>query len=213
MTDIPEIGVGAVYGHGWRQLWKHFGILLGVTVVMMLLGVVPGAAPESAAANYGLLAMAYQVLVIGPVTYGGYYVFLRAARDDAPAFTDLFAAFGNYWNAALASFAVSLIIGLGLIFLIVPGVIFACKLIFVPYLVVERRMRAFDAMNESWRMTDGCAWTAFGILLLAIPIAMAGILLLGVGVIVSIMWIGLAVATLYMSVSEAGDTASLTMPG
>ena len=202
MTGVPEIGTGAVYGHGWRQLWKHFGVLLGVTIVMVLFSALPGVTQETGTKSYGLFAAAYQVLFIGPVTYGGYYVFLRAARDEAPSFADLFAGFRNYGNVVLASFVVSLIIGIGVLFLVVPGIIFACKLVFVPYLVMDRKMRAFDAMNESWRMTDGYAWNVFFVILAAIPIVIAGVILLGVGVILSVMWIGLAFSALYLAVSE-----------
>jgi len=213
MTDVPEIGVGAVYGHGWRQLRKHFGILLGVTIVMFLLGALPGVTQETGTKSYGLLAAAYQVLFIGPVTYGGYYVFLTAARDEAPSFADLFAGFRNYGNVVLASFVVSLIIGIGVLFLVVPGIIFACKLVFVPYLVMDRKLRAFDAMNESWRITDGYAWTVFFAIVAAIPIVIAGVILLGVGVILSVIWIGLAFSALYLAVSERNaDQAVASVP-
>jgi uncharacterized membrane protein len=200
MFDVPEIGVGAAYGHGWRHLWKHFGVLLGITIVMLLICAVPGGIQESGASNQALLSVAYQIFVLGPVTYGGYCVYLKAARDERPAFSDLFAGFGNYWQVVLASFVVGLIVTIGFVFLIVPGIIFICKLVFVPYLVVDRKMRAFDAINESWRMTDGISWIVFFMLLLAIPIAVAGVMALGVGIIVSIMWIGLAFAAVYLAV-------------
>lgn len=211
MNDVPEIGVGAAYKHGWRHLGRHFWFLLGITLVLCLVGSVPGAMQESA-----VLAVAYQVLVIGPITYGGYFVFLKAARDESPGSTDLFEGFRDYWNVVLASCVVGLIIGIGFIFLIVPGVIFTCKLVFAPYLVMDRKMRAFDAINESWRLTDGHAWTVFLMLLLAIPIVMAGVIALGVGVIVSVMWIALAFAAFYLAVCASGEeetAARLSTPG
>jgi uncharacterized membrane protein len=64
-------------------------------------------------------------------------------------------------------------------------------------------MRARDAIKESWRLTKGRALTVFLIGLLTIPIAIAGLICLGVGIIVSIMWIGLAFASLYYAVSSS----------
>ncbi len=66
-----------------------------------------------------------------------------------------------YWNAVLASLLVGVIIGFGIVLLIVPGIIFACKLAFTPYLVVDREMPVIDAIQESWRMTTGHAWKVF----------------------------------------------------
>jgi len=90
----------------------------------------------------------------------------------------------------------------GLILLIVPGIIFACKLAFVPYLVVDRKLGATDAISTSWRLTNGHAMEVFLIGLLAVPIVIAGLICLIVGVIISAMWIEMAMASLYYAVSE-----------
>ena len=51
-------------------------------------------------------------------------------------------------------------------------------------------------------MTGGHAGKVFLVGLLAIPIAIAGLICLGVGIFPAIMWIYLAFATLYHSVSS-----------
>ena len=58
-------------------------------------------------------------------------------------------------------------------------------------------MSAWDAVQESWDMTTGHAWKVFAMALLTVPIFIAGLICLGVGVLVSIMFIGLAFASLY----------------
>jgi hypothetical protein len=69
-------------------------------------------------------------------------------------------------------------------------------------------MDVIGAVKKSWRLTDGHAWKVFLIGLLAIPITIAGLLCFGVGIIVSIMWIRLALASLYHSVSLLGEASS-----
>jgi uncharacterized membrane protein len=103
---------------------------------------------------------------------------------------------------------VSVIVVIGFILLIVPGIIFACKLAFTPYLVVDRKMEVIEAIKASWRMTNGHAWKVFLIGLLAIPIFIAGIICFGVGVIISIMWITMAFASLYHAVSTSKQPSS-----
>lgn len=65
-------------------------------------------------------------------------------------------------------------------------------------------MQVIEAVQESWRMTTGHAWKVFLISLLAIPICIAGLICFGVGIIISIMWISLAHASLYYAVSNSG---------
>jgi len=78
----------------------------------------------------------------------------------------------------------------------------------VPYLVVDRKMEAIEAVKESWRMTSGYTWKLFLIGLLAIPISIAVLICFGFGIIFAIMWIHLAFASLYHAVSLAGQTSS-----
>lgn len=73
-------------------------------------------------------------------------------------------------------------------------------------------MKAVEAVKESWRMTGGYSWRIFLMVLLAIPIIIAGLICLVVGVIVSMMWLALALATLYHSVSGLKQTPQAGVP-
>jgi uncharacterized membrane protein len=66
-------------------------------------------------------------------------------------------------------------------------------------------MEVIEAVRESWRMTNGHAWKVFLIDLFAIPISIAGLIVFGVGIIVSLMWRRLALASLHHSVSLPGE--------
>ena len=222
VQPLPEIGVGSAYGNAWRQLWPNFLalFLIGVIAGVIYIGVSGldavcqygvqvwesgNGAGAAIAIVAGLLAIAYGLLINGPIKIGVAFAYLKAARNDPPAIKDMFEAFQNYWNAVLAGFLVAVIVLFGLLLLIVPGIIFGCKLWFTPYLVVDRKMSAIEAMKESWRMTTGHAWKVFFVGVLGIPITFAGILCLIVGVIISVMWITLAFASLYHAVSSSDD--------
>ena len=86
--------------------------------------------------------------------------------------------------------------------MIVPGIIFACRLALVPYLVVDRGLDAIKAVETSWKMTKGHASTIFWMGVLILPIALGGLIVFGVGVIVSMMWIKLAFASLYVAINQ-----------
>ena len=210
VEPLPVIGVGSSYGHGWRQLWKHFLMLFLIGIIAVLIGS-PGSALSQIAQRIGgagavaagILSLAYGILLASPIGYGVSFVYLKAARNDPLDIRDMFEAFYNYWNAVLASLLVGVIVGIGFVLLIVPGIIFACKLAFTPYLVVDRKMKVIDAVEESWRMTRGHAWKVFLVGLLAMPIGIAGLMFCGVGIIIAIMWNKLAFASLYHAISSS----------
>lgn len=201
-------GAGSSYRHGWGKLWKYFLELFLVVVIGWVVSIpisIGGwsEAGASAVGISGFLGLAYSILIVGPVDYGISFVFLKAARDERVEIKDMLAALSNYRSAVLANLLVAAIVIIGLMLLIVPGIIFGCKLAFTPYLVVDRKMGVMEAIRESWRMTNGHAGSVFLIGLLGIPVIFAGLIVFGVGVIISFMWITLALASLYHSVSTS----------
>ena len=203
-------GVGSSYGNGWRQLWKYFLELLLIAIIGIVISAPTGWfswTEESMdvfipmAAFAGIFGLAYTILLLNPIQYGISYAYLRAARGDGVKVKNILDVFKNYVNAVLASILTGAIVFIGFILLVIPGIIFACKLAFVPYLIVDRKMDVIEAVKESWRMTGGHAWQVFFIGLLAIPIAIAGLICFGVGIILAVMWISLAFASLYHAVS------------
>jgi uncharacterized membrane protein len=217
----PE--VGACYGNGWRQMWKYILELLLIFIVSFLISLpgyglsgtvekmeeMAGAGAVAGAGFLGILALAYTILLSWPIEYGVWFAYLKAARGDQVKVKDIFYVFGNYLNAVLAHLLVVVIISIGIVLLIVPGIVFACKLAFTPYLVVERKMEAIAAVKESWRMTKGYGWGIFLIGLLGFPIFIAGAICFGVGIIAAIIWIGLAFASLYHAVSMSGEVTDV----
>lgn len=207
----PE--VGACYENGWQKLWKYILELLLITIISFLIYLPSygfsalGKGEGGGTVLFGIFALGYMLLLSWPIEYGVSFAYLKAARGDNLKVKDMFDVFQNWLNAILANLLVAVIVGIGVVFLIVPGIIFACKLAFVPYLVVERKMEAIEAVKESWRMTKGYVLTIFCIGLLAIPIAIVGLLCFGVGIIAAIMWIGLAFASLYHAVAMTKETS------
>jgi len=182
-------------------------VLFLIGIVYVLISSVSWVFRFATAGLLSVLSLAYSILLINPVGYGVAFAYLRAVRDDPVEVKDMFEVFRNYWNVVLASLLVGVIVSIGFVLLIVPGIIFACKLAFTPYLVVDRKMAVIEAIKESWRMTGGHSWKVFLIGLLAIPICIAGWICFGVGIILAIMWVTLAFATLYHAVSKLDEAS------
>jgi hypothetical protein len=217
----PNPDVISAYGYGWKQLWKPFWMLLLIGIIYFLIGSVISV-PQWIITSvdrfngsffdpflfmfssvYSLLSLAFGILVTGPIAFGISYAFLKAVRGEEVDLEDMFAAFRrNYWHTVLAYFLMALIIGVGFIFLIIPGIYLACKLAFIPYLVVDKKMDGAQAISASWKMTNGYGWQVFLIGLLGFFIVIAGFICLIIGVIISIMWINITLASLYYAVDS-----------
>ncbi len=205
-TYLMEATVGNSYNISWENLKKNFVELLLMTVIAIAIGlpvaIMRGGAEAlglgAGGVLLGLFAFAFGLFVSAPVSYGIANVYLQLIRGEKFDVSNIFKAFHtNYINVILANLLTGAIVIAGLFVLIIPGIIFACKLAFVPYLVMDKNMDAVEAVKTSWDMTKGHTATIFLMGLLAFPIAIAGLLLLIVGVIPAAMWIEGAFASIY----------------
>jgi uncharacterized membrane protein len=211
---VPEPFAGLAYSFGWDRMKKFF---LDLFLITLIVGVVwiPYSIMLSLdgrhTAGGGILqifGLAYLLLLMAPIDYGSAFVFLKAVRNEQFEVKDMFLAFEkNYINVVLANLLHWGIISIGLFLLVVPGIVFACRLAFVKYLVLDRKLEPVEAVKESWRMTKGHAGKIFWMGFLVFPIVIAGLICLGVGVIPAVMWIRCAFASMYYAVSEAEEGA------
>ena len=207
--------VGTAYSFGWERMKKFFLDLFLITVIVgvvlmplfMILSLDGHHTPGGVILR--MFALAYWLLLFAPIDYGSAFVFLKAARGEKFEVKDTFMVFEkNYMNVVLAKLMVSAIVAIGIMLLVIPGIIFACKLAFVKFLVMDRKMDPVEAVKESWNMTKGHAGNIFLIGFLAIPITIAGMICFAVGVIPAVMWIRCAFASMYYAVIKTQEEAA-----
>ena len=195
------------FSHGWLTMKKYFIELLVVILVLILFSIPMGIVNSFVdRATFGypsltIFGIAYGMIVLGPIGYGVNWLFLKAVRNEPFKTYDMFMAFQNIWNVVIANILVGVIVGIGFVLLIVPGIIFACRMAFVSYLVMDQKMEAIAAVKKSWEMTRGYSWTIFGMAIMSFFIAIAGLICLGVGILPAIIWIESAFAALYWAVA------------
>lgn len=149
-----------------------------------------------------LFGLAYFLMFVPLIRFPARWLNLRAMRGETFDIKELFSGFRNFLNIILANFLVAAIIGLGFIMLIVPGIIFACRLAFVPYLVMDRKLDPIKAVEASWELTRGYSWKIVGMGLMAVGVVILGFMALIVGVIFAVIWNRAAFATFYAAVEK-----------
>jgi uncharacterized membrane protein len=215
----PKATAFGSFGYGWQQLWKYFLHLFLIGVVVAVLnspgwGALRGDHFDTAGfVVLSMLGTVYGLLVAPVVTYGGNWMYLRFMRDERPNVADIFIGFRkNYLNIVLANLLVYAIVGVGFLLFIVHGIIFVCRLTFVPYLVMDKGLDPVAAIEKSWFMTRGHGWRIFGMYLLSILLFIGGFVLILVGSIFALMWSSTAFASLYHAV-DLEDQARLNQNG
>lgn len=204
---IPVATASGSYAYAWQQLTKYFlyffVIILIVSIADAPFSKVGDMDWENSPMTYALqiLGMAYGILFLPIIKYGGDLLILRGIRNEELEMGELVIGFKkNYLNIVLAYLITTALIIIGFIFFIIPGVILACRLAFVSYLVMDKNMEPIAAIEKSWAMTRGHGWRILGMVFLAIPIVILGLVCFIIGVVVSFMWIHSAFAALYHAI-------------
>jgi hypothetical protein len=153
------------------------------------------------AAFFGLLAMLYAFLVAPVFKYGSNMIFVQAVRKTKPDLEYLIKGFmENYLHIVLANLLGFALVVLGLFALIVPGIIIACRLAFVSYIIMDKKLDPIEAVELSWKLTRGHGWKIFFMGFVSFFIVIFGLLMLIVGIFPAVMWICSSFASLYESV-------------
>lgn len=214
----PKATMIRSYSYGWQQFTKYF-LHLFLVALIYAVATMPsnvGFWTHNASFDSVLLnafTAAYSLLVLPVITYGAAIVTLRYMRDERVDIREVFSGFQkNYLNIVLANLLVFAIVGIGMVLLIVPGIIFGCRLTFVPYLVMDRGLDPVAAIEKSWNMTRGHGWRIFGGFLLAILLFCVGFVMLIIPAFFALLWVSCAFASLYHAV-DLEEKAALSNNG
>jgi uncharacterized membrane protein len=141
------------------------------------------------------------LLVSSYMTGGIVLTALKAVRGERVAFGDPFSGGRFFGPMLVAAIAGSIVILIGYVLCIVPGVIVALGVCLYPYLIVDQTMPGVDALKRSWEMTKGHKMTIFLVGLIGIFVFIAGALACGIGlVLVSLPMAMLGAAYLYLRI-------------
>jgi hypothetical protein len=114
------------------------------------------------------IAIAIQQLLLGALTRGAAGALLGREVDVSASYRYAFSRLGGLIGLALL---VALIVGVGFILLIIPGIIFLVFLsMSVPAFIIERR-GVTDSISRSWNLVSGSWWHVFGVIIVAAIIA------------------------------------------
>jgi hypothetical protein len=153
------------------------------------------------AAFIGLMALLYTFFVVPVFKYGRDMTFVQAVRKIKPDFELLVKGFWqNYLHIVLANLLVGALVVMGCFALLIPGIIIACRLVFVSFIVMDKKLDPIEAVELSWKLTRGHGWRIFAMGFVSFFILIFGFILFIVGIFPAIIWVTSSFASLYQSV-------------
>ena len=129
------------------------------------------------------------ILILGPLLAGFFIMTTNHLRNGHPIIGDLLAVFTTsrlFWQVLLASLFVGVLVSLGFILLVIPGIIALGIWMFTFLFIVDRGLDFWDAMEASRAVArkDYLEFALFALVLVVFN--MCGVLVFVVGVLVTL---------------------------
>ncbi len=203
-TMNTEFSMVDSFSFGWKALWPNRVILVQAMGTFVLIMVARGVLTLMAGHSLLLQLVVAVLALCGEVVVGVGITSLSLAIVDGKGFVyrDLFLPLGVVVRYVAANLLVGVIVILGLILLVIPGLYAITRFCMVRYAALEEGGDAFAVLARSSRLTDGIKWRLLGFLLVLVGINILGALVFLVGLVVSVPLSMLAFAHLYREVTK-----------
>lgn len=179
----PDLSIGNLFGRAFDIFKTNPGLMVLITLIYM--GVV--SLPEYIGGDgpQGILFSLISIAISGPMALGYYGVMLRFVRDEPVRVGNLFDGFQNFGQAIGVYLLTALLIFIGILVFIIPGIILSLGLWPALMLVYDGREGVVDVLKEAWDMTNGHKTTLFLLFVVTGIFVLAGLIAFVIGIVVT----------------------------
>jgi uncharacterized membrane protein len=203
---------------GWNTLKKNFGFFLGmlaiVVAVNLLVGLVMSLFSEEAPKVLVIAVSAISWILDLLISMGVIRITLKFCDQEQATYRDLFSAYRLLLNYLVGSIVYGIMVAIGFVFLIAPGIYLAVKYQFYDYLIIDKGMGPIDAIKRSGVLTEGVKRNLVLFWLALVGINILGMIALGVGLIATVPVSWLANAYVYRRLQlQAENNSAIPLSG
>lgn len=213
---MNKLSVQECLSHGWQTFKSSPLIFLGVSLLILVANILVSGlqfiiefAGGQVAGN-SMVASTITVLISTVIGIGLSFAislcqtvfYLRAHESTKDiALTSVWRP-EVFWKFVGTSMILGIILLVGFLLLIVPGIILSIIFGFALYAVVEERLTPMEALKASARLTKGHRWQIFGLMAAIVGINILGLIALIVGLLVTIPVSTLAMVHAYRTLKD-----------
>ena len=203
---------------GWNTLKKNFGFFLGmlaiVVAINLLVGLVMSSFSEEAPKVLVIAVSAISWILDLLISMGVIRITLKFCDQEQATYRDLFSAYRLLLNYLVGSIVYGIMVAIGFVFLIAPGIYLAVKYQFYDYLIIDKGMGPIDAIKRSGVLTEGVKRNLVLFWLARVGINILGMIALGVGLIATVPVSWLANAYVYRRLQlQAENNSAIPLSG
>jgi uncharacterized membrane protein len=126
---------------------------------------------------------------------------VKAARGEDVTAGDFFLTWESVARFILGTLLYGLIVGVGMVLLVVPGIIWGLRYCLYGHYMVTQGAGPVEALQMSAAATDGHKGELFGLCLASLGVVILGALCLGVGLVWAIPAVSIAWSTVFLRLS------------
>lgn len=190
---MPQLDVGSAISYGWKKFSENVGpfilLVLAVFVAVIVLNILQGILTPNSGGFLALvwsLALSIVVMVVSFIIQAGVYrAGLGVTRGQQPS-VSMLTQTDNMVPYILTVILVGLGAFVGFLLCIIPGIIWLIFTAYAPILALDKGTSPVEAITTSLNWVKDNMGQVFLILLVSWVVYIAGALLCGVGLLVSI---------------------------
>ncbi|NGP87624.1 hypothetical protein [Fodinibius halophilus] len=208
MKDL-SIDLVELFKFSTKQYGKYTSFIIGAMLTFLVLGVIPRIhfmlrAPQQPTTESQFISL---IITLAQVflSLGFIKIMLQLAQDKYVEVVDMFNNFRTFLSYFVASFLYGIAVILGLFLLVVPGIYIYVRFQFYPYIIIEEEVSAFTALKKSFFLSQSLTLELFLLQLVVITLNLLGILLFGVGIVITYPLTTMATAIAYKSITQDSD--------
>lgn len=196
--SFKDFSIGNAIEVGWNSVKSNLLFFLGIflfwSFVMLIGGFAKGTGTR---------------IIVGLFQTGLSLGYLKVALDvvdgKKPEFKELFSCFSLLLKHIGASILYFLIVLMGTILLVIPGIVWSVEYGFYAFSIVSDKARPGAAIKKSGTLTDGVLMKLLLFALTLIGINILGVLALGIGVIITAPLSTIAAAHVYRQLEKTSE--------
>ena len=219
LGDVISEAWGRINGNKgtiWAALLMYMAVLFVVSLVLGQVFGTPTAPAEGVAATTSpgeLLEQLLIALLVTPIWVGIIFVGVAIASDRSAKPTSIFSWYGKTVKLFITYFLMGLMIMLGMLLLVLPGIYLAVAYQLALPLVADKDLGPWEALETSRKAITHKWFTFFGLWVVAVLATMASMVLLGIPLIWVLPAVIVGLGIVYRNIFGAQEASLLRTAG
>lgn len=209
--EKKDFSIDEALKFGWNTMKKNFWFFFGILIVAWIVVYVPSLIGNLLRDKSSLLYLIFMLVswaIQVIISIGLIRISLKFIDGGKPEFNDLFRFQGFFWRYLGGSLLVGLIIVVGILLLVIPGIVWGIMFQFWAFLIIDKNLSIMDSVRQSGNLTKTIRWKLLGFGLLLMLVNYLGLIVLLVGLFATIPTTMLAHAWVYRKLlgqTESGE--------